>query len=206
MTELYPKLPAQEMEGGGTSFRLQKISELQRQLEGERDARAALYKKYRRGVNAADGLDATLATVSLATGAGGIALLTTVVAAPVVVALEVTAVACGLAGIGCKYVSRKLQAKTRKHDEIRVLAETKLNTVSDHISHALKDNDISDEEFRMVLDEAEKYQEMKQGNRAKAVHAFAAVRIDEAEKTRLIAQGREEARVDIVKAVGGHSH
>ena len=34
------------------TYRLQHISRLQRQLEEERDLRAALYKKYHRGVNA----------------------------------------------------------------------------------------------------------------------------------------------------------
>ena len=38
---LYPELP-KEMDG--VSFRLQKISELQKQLEQEIEARAALYK------------------------------------------------------------------------------------------------------------------------------------------------------------------
>ena len=42
---LYPELPANEMDG--VSFCLQKISELQKQLEGEKEARAALYKNYR---------------------------------------------------------------------------------------------------------------------------------------------------------------
>ena len=114
--QLYPELPATEP----VSFRLQKIGELQKQLAEERDSRATLYKKYRRGVNAADGIDTALVTTSTAAGAAGTALLTTVVATLFVVALEVAALAAGLAGIGSKFVNRKLLAKARKHDEIRV--------------------------------------------------------------------------------------
>ena len=54
---LYPELP-KEMDG--VSFRLQKISELQKQLGGEKEARTALYKKYNRAVNTLGGADAAL--------------------------------------------------------------------------------------------------------------------------------------------------
>ena len=60
-------------------------------------------------------------------GVAGIAL-STVLAAPIAVALEVAALGCGLLGVGCKFVSCKLASKAKKHDEIRVLAESKLNT------------------------------------------------------------------------------
>ena len=196
---LYP-----ELEMVGKQFRLERVCEIQRQLEGERDYRAALYKRYKRGVNAADGVDSALVTASLGAGAAGIGLLTTVVAVPIVIGLEIGAVAAGLLGIGSKYVGRRLLAKARKHDDIRVLAESKLNTINDHISRALKDNAISDEEFRLISDELEKYHEMKKDIRAQAAKAHASVAIDEAEKKRLIAHGREEAREELRKAMGGN--
>ena len=123
------------------SFRLQIISALQKQLEGERDVQAALYQKYRRAVNATDAVEIVLVIGSMMLGAGGIGLLTTVVAASIVVALEAIALNCGLAGIGCKFISRKLLLKARKHDEleVRVLAESKLNSIADIVSHSLKD-------------------------------------------------------------------
>ena len=45
---------------------------------------------------------------------------------------------CGLLEAGGKLVGRMLQAKARKHDLIRGLAESKLNTIADRISVALK--------------------------------------------------------------------
>ena len=209
--QLYPNLPQEpperpQLPDQGHGFRLQKICQLQKRLEGERDNRPALYKKYRRAVNATDGADMALATASMGTGTAGIVLLSTVLAAPIVVALEVTALGCGLLGVGCKFVSRKLASKAKKHDEIRVLAESKLNTIVDIVSHSLQDNDISDTEFRLVLDEVAKYSDMKKEIRLKAHHAHAAVKFDEEEKKHLIAQGREEARTDLVKAMAGHSH
>ena len=61
------------------------------------------------------------------------------------------------------YVGRRLATKAKKHDEIRVLANSKLNTVADHVSTALKDGEISDREFRLVLDELAKYYGMRSG-------------------------------------------
>ena len=46
--------------------------------------------------------------------AAGVGLLSTIIAAPIVVALEAAAVACGLAGIAGKYISRRLLVKAKK--------------------------------------------------------------------------------------------
>ena len=50
--------------------------------------------------------------------------------------------------------------KARKHDQIRVLAESKLNIIADSISTALTDDKISEEEFRLILS-VDKYDQMK---------------------------------------------
>jgi hypothetical protein len=195
---LYPGLDE------GNHYRLQKISEIQQQLEKEIDVRRALYKKYRRGINAVDGVDTALVAASLGMGAAGVALLTTIVAAPIVLGLEIAAVACGLAGMAGKFVGRRLLVKAQKHDEVRVLAEAKLNTISSHISQALRDDQISDEEYQLILDEMDKYGHLKAEIRAQAHKAHAAV-IDETTKTKLIQQGREEAKASMIKKLGGNS-
>ena len=161
---IYPKLDppvAESQQDEGSSFRLTEIRNLERRLEHERDERAKLYKKYRRAVNVIDGVDTALVASSLGMGAAGVGLLSTIIAAPVVVALEAAALACGLAGIVGKYVSRRLQVKAKKHDEIRVLALSKLNSITDVISNALSDGHISPSEFKLVLDEVEKYGRMR---------------------------------------------
>ena len=58
-------------------------------------------------------------------------------------------------------VGRRLQAKARKHDLIRGLAESKLNTITDRISVALNDKKITEEEFRLILSKVDKYNQMK---------------------------------------------
>ena len=153
---IYPDLPDE-----GSSFRLSEIRNLERHLEHERDERAKLCKKYRKAINVIDGVDTALIASSLGMGAAGVGLLSTIIAAPVVAALEVAALTCGLASIAGKYVSRRLLVKAKKHDEIRVLALSKLNSIKDAISNALRDGHISPEEFKLVLDEVEKYGQMK---------------------------------------------
>ena len=80
---------------------------------------------------------------------------------PVAVGLQAGAIRCGLLGAGGKFIGRRLGVKARKHDQIRVLAESKLNTISDRISTALTDDKISEEEFRPILSEVDKYDQMK---------------------------------------------
>ena len=58
---LYPELSTED----GQTYRLQKISEIEKQLITERDARKALYKKYKRGINTTDGVDTVFISASL---------------------------------------------------------------------------------------------------------------------------------------------
>ena len=187
---LYPELPAGPAETQSVNntppdqyFRLQEISRLRKHLEDEKDKRSQLYKKYRRRINAVDAADTALISASMGMGIGGVSLLTTVIAAPVVLGLEIAALGCGLLGVAGKFIGRRLSVKAKKHDEVRVLVESKLNTIADHVSRALTDGQISDEEFRLIIDEAQKYTQMKAEIRTGAQKAHAAVTLDEGQKT-----------------------
>ena len=147
---LYPPL-----ETTGDNHRLQHVAEVRSRLEKERDFRASLYKKYRRGVNVVDGLDTALSVASAGLVASGVGVLMKIIPAPVAVGLQAGAIACGLLGAGGKFICRRLENKARKHDHVRVLAEPKLNTIADRISTALTDDKISEEEFRLILSEVD---------------------------------------------------
>ena len=171
--------------------------------EDERDKHSQLYKKYRRGVNAVDAADTMLILASVGMGIGGVSLLSTIIAALVVLGLEIAALACGLLGVTGKFISQRLAVKAKKHDEVRVLPESKLNTIADHVSTALADGTISDEEFRLVVQEAHKYAQMKAEIRAGAIKAHAAVTLDEETKNSVIQKGRDEARASFMKKLAG---
>ena len=51
-----------------------------------------------------------------------------------------------------------------------LIAESKLNTIMDHVLKATKDGHISDVEFKLVLDEMEKYNKLKSKIRSKRRH------------------------------------
>ena len=154
---LYPPLES------GETHRLQHVAEVRFRLEKEWDFRASMYKRYRRGANVADGIDTALSVTSVSLAVSGVGLLVTIIAAPVAIGLQAGAIVCWLPGACGKLVGRRLQAKARKHDLIRGLAESKLNTIADRISIALNDDKITEEEFRLVHSEVNKYNQMKAG-------------------------------------------
>lgn len=134
-------------------------------------------------------------------GIGGMGFRSTIIAAPVFLGLEVAALGCGILGVAGKFISCRLAVKALKHDEIRVLADSKLNSIADHVSTALVDSEISDQKFRLILDVMEKYTKMKQVIRAGAKMVNTTVTINEETKNSLIQQGRDEARANIIKKV-----
>ena len=77
---------------GAHVYRLAKISEIQKEIERERDKRAGLNKKYRKGVRFINVVDGISDLVVLGSSASAIAAMSTIVAAPIAVALQVLAV------------------------------------------------------------------------------------------------------------------
>ena len=203
---LYPGLPSGADVSDETTnqpldqyFRLQEISRLRKQLEDEKEKHSRVYKKYSRWVNVLCATDTTLLSASMLMGVGGVGLLSTIIAAPIVVGLEAAALGCGLLSIAGKFASRRLSVKAKKHSQIRILADSKLNTISDHVSKALTDGQISEEEFHKIVGEIHKYTQMKSEIRAGAKKAHTSITLDEEAKNALIQQGRDEAKAKFME-------
>ena len=194
MKEIYPKLPTvPPIEDQGQGYRLQKINKIQAFLEKEVATREALSKKYFRIV---DNVDMVLITITLGGGARGIGLLSTVIALPAVIAIEGVALFTGFLSIIGKYSVKKSTSKAEKHEKIKTIASAKLDTIASHISKALSDNKVTDEEFRLILEELEKYKVMKEEVKSKTKKKIAT----ETEET-LIERGRQEVRESFRKLV-----
>ena len=193
INELYPIMPEWEPSAppldGGQSYRLQKINEIQRVLEDEREKRHNLSKKYHKAVKVVGNIDSALVTISMGLSVAGVGILSTVIAVPAVIVMETTALGAGFLGIIGSQFNKMLMRKAEKHEKIKVIAETKLDTINGLISKALTDNKISDEEYTLILSEVIKYRKMKEDVRSKTRKS-----IDEEMRTSLINQGREEAR------------
>ena len=55
-----------------------------------------------------------------------------------------------------------MNVKQKKHEKIRLLAQTKLKSIQDIISKALTDGRVSDLEFERILSKLERYRTLKQ--------------------------------------------
>ena len=141
-------------------------------------------------------MDTVLIAITIGGGAGGVALLSTVIAAPAVIVIEGVALFAGFLSIIGKYSVKKSTSKAEKHEKIKTIASAKLDTITSHVSKAFSDNKVTDEEFRLILEELEKYKVMKEEVRAKTKKKIAT----ETEET-LIERGRQEARESFQKLV-----
>jgi len=149
------------VDGGAQAYRLAKITEIQNELERERVKRASLNAKYRKGVRFINVVDGISALVVLGSTASAIAVLSTIVAAPIAMVLQGLGIGAGVLGVIGRIVGRKFTIKAEKHEKIKTLADTKLNTISEYISKALEDGGISDDEYCLILNELAKFNELK---------------------------------------------
>ena len=95
-------------------------------------------------------------------------MLTTTVAAPIAAGLVIGTIPCGVLGTVVTFLSKKLSIKAEKHYDIKILAMSKLNTISDLVSTSLCDSHISDNEFKLKMNEVERYNKLKYEIRSKA--------------------------------------
>src|SRR6218665_1262954 len=138
------------------SYRLQKIYEIEDEITQERGKRTGLCTKYLRRIRVR-GLSSSR-----------LGFIISEIAAPAIAIATGTAVGVGLLIIIGGQVSKKILLKVAKHEKIKTLAEAKLNTISSLISKALVDDNVSDEEYSLILNEFVKFNEMKEEIRSKS--------------------------------------
>ena len=91
-------------------------------------------------------------------------MLATGVASPIALGLGISGVATGVISLFGNIAVRKTTIRAEKHLKIKMLASAKLDTIASHISKALMDDHISDEEFKLIMEELNKYKAMKEEN------------------------------------------
>ena len=205
--KVYPELPtireqptAPVVNGGaddrGHSYRLKIIREIQEFLEEEIKKREAFSKKYFRISRIINIVDNGLFAVTLGAEGAGSVLLLTGVGAPFAAALAIGGmVVCGISIIG-NFYSRKARTKGEKHLRISERAISKLDTIASHISKALMDDFVSNEEFNLILEEMNKYKALKEEIRTNTKK-----KLKKEEEESLIEKGRQEATNSFRKLV-----
>ena len=206
--KIYPTLPAIRetpnappvVNGGeddrGHSYRLNVIRDIQKFFEEEIKQREAFSKKYFRIAKVVNMIDNGLITITI--GAEGVSavLLATGAGTPFALALGISGAATGLISLIGNIFSKKATTKAEKHLKIRTLAAAKLDTIVSHISKAMMDDFISDEEFKLILEEMNKYKTLKE-----EVRTNTKKKLKTEEEESLIEKGRQEQRESFRKLV-----
>ena len=162
-SNLYPELPEATEPDQGVQFRLNKISEIRDFLENEVDQRDKLRRKYKTVWNVCYNTAHVSGLVALGMGGGAIGTMATGVGA--VVSIPLGGVAIGgtiLSGV-CVAFGKAIKKKVEKHESVKRIAESSLNTVNDLVSRALEDGIVSNEDFHHILREMENYRGHKAG-------------------------------------------
>ena len=203
---LYPTKLLDEMKtaesNDGTTFRLNNITNIRKKLENESESRTRLRRRYKSLYNTAVYMSATSGIVSGCASVSSVISLSTgigaVLALPVgCVALVTGALSVISAGFG-KIIMKKLE----KHERIKMLAQSKLSSISSLVSQALKDGRISNEEYDIILAEEESYRDTKAYLQKKVKTALAKdyleveKKIEEAEK-----KGVEKGKTLVVNSL-----
>ena len=95
-----------------------------------------------------------------------IASSATVIRAPVGIASEIFSLAFSISPGNVKKKLAKLTRKQeKKHNKIVMLPRSKLNSIESKISEALKNNEITHEDFMTILNEERNYQAFKESIR-----------------------------------------
>ena len=205
---IYPSLPdirehptAPDIVNGGLddrghSYRLKVIADIQKFFEDEIQKRDAFSKKYFRIAKIVNIADNTLIGITVCAEGAGAVLLSTGVGAPFALALGISGVATGAISLIGNIFVKKSTTKAEKHLKIKTLASAKLDTKASHISKAMMDDYISDEEFKLIMDEMNKYKAMKEEIRNNTKK-----KLKTEEEESLIERGRQEARESFRKLV-----
>ena len=180
----------------GHSYRLSIIREIQAFLEKEIKERETLSKKYFRGAQTIHTIDNALITITIGAEGTGAILMATGVGAPFALSLSIGGVVTGAFSLIGNYFNKKATTKAEKHLKIKTLAAAKLDTILSQVSKAMMDNFINDEEFKLVIEEMDKYKVMKEEVRSKTKK-----RLKTEEEESLIERGRQEARESFRKLV-----
>ena len=180
----------------GHSYRLKVITDVQKFLEEEIQKRDAFSKKYFRVARIVNVADNVLIGVTICAEGAGAVILSTGVGAPLAVALGISGAATGAISLIGNIVVKKTTTKAEKHLKIKTLAAAKLDTVATHISKAMMDNFISDEEFKLIMEEMNKYKALKE-----EIKNNTKKKLKTEEEESLIERGRQEARESFRKLV-----
>ena len=142
-------------------FRLNKINEIKGYFVAEIKERELMSKRLSKYIASFDYFDKSLIVLSVTTGSISIASFATVIGAPVGMVSASFSLAFSISTGIIKKLLKTTRNKKKKHNKIVILARSKLNSIERIISEALMNNEISHEDFIMIINEEKKYWELE---------------------------------------------
>ena len=197
-SKIYPDLnpmAPQELQ----TYRLKKLTEVEACLLDEIEVRKRIAKKMKRFNIIIGIVDSGLITSTVITGGISIAAFASGVGLPVGIILSGTSLLLSLATVITRKSFKTFTVKQEKHDVIKLLAESKLDSIADIISQAMQDGDISSIEFHKVLQELGKYRKLKADIRNQ--NKAEVKEITNGKRKELLEQGRKEGKEDLLQKI-----
>ena len=159
-SSLYPQLSPHD-------FRMQKANEVSAALNAEVVHYRSVAKKYKRAKKVANWSAGGSSIISTAISSASLASALSVVGLPAAIPLCGVVGTFAIASSGLIIASKKLDSKTKRHQQIVSLAIAKRDKVYRLHSKALADNQISDSAFKLIMAEFLQYNVLKEAARAK---------------------------------------
>ena len=167
------------------------------------DAREKLAKKIKRFSTITAVLDTSLITTTAITGGISIAAISSGIGLPVGISLSATSLLPSLATTITRKTISIFKSKEKKHDNIRLVAQSKLDSISETISQAIQDEKVSPTEFHKILQETENYRKLKADIRKQAKAKQA--KLSKEQREEILEQGRKEGREDFLRKIANTS-
>ena len=161
-TPLQPTAPLQP-----DNFRLQHITEIQKNLQDELNNYSRCRRRYNSAFNTVSNIHSAVSFGTIATSSTGLGLIISGIGAPAGIALASVSVGCGIGSLMSDFLLKKINKKLQKHIAISQLANSKMTSIQKLISTALEDGNISDSDFKKIIDDYENYQSQKQSIQSK---------------------------------------
>ena len=166
-------------------FRLYKIHGIKNYFVAEIKERKLISQSLSKYIASFDYFDKSLIVLSVTTGSIFIASFVTVIGAPVGMMSASGSFAFSITTEIVKKLLKTTRNKKKKHNKIVMLTRGKLNSIESKISEALINNEISHEDFMLILNEQTKYRELKE-----SIRMMNSQRSD-VEKVSLIEEGKK---------------
>ena len=144
-----------------TKFRLSEVIEIENYFYQEINERKLYIRKLNKYITIFEYIEKFLIILSATSGGVSIISFISIIGVPVGIASASFTLIFSIAKGIIKILLKITRNKKKKHDNILMLAKSKLTSIEILISKALNDMDISHEGFTIILNEKDKYDRMK---------------------------------------------